>query len=227
MIPTVADTVSIGYGDRMRIDGRDARWEQHRVTRRAELVSHALRAIRVHGPGVGMDEIAARAGTSKTVIYRHFGDRAGLYEAVVDAVDTYIHEGLTAAIQFSDITDLGDLAGTLTDAYLTLVERDPHIYRFVMHRPSQGPAGSADPFEGLTEKIAVRVSAIVAHQLTFRGLDPAPAPVWGHGLVGFVRAAADHWISSEPRGHREDVVRQVTRLFSPAFAGALTAPTDY
>ena len=52
----------------MAIDGRDTRWDQHRADRRRALVSDALRAIRVSGPGVGMEEIAARAVTSKTVI---------------------------------------------------------------------------------------------------------------------------------------------------------------
>ena len=36
-----------------------------------------------------MDEIAAEAGTSKTVLYRHFADRAGLYLAVVESVDRW------------------------------------------------------------------------------------------------------------------------------------------
>ena len=64
-------------------DGRDTRWATHREQRRRELVEDTLRAIRKHGAGVGMDEIAAQAGTSKTVIYRHFGDRAGLIAAAI------------------------------------------------------------------------------------------------------------------------------------------------
>ena len=55
-----------------RVDGRASRWEEHRRQRRVELVDHTVRAIRQHGAGVGLDDIAAQAGTSKTVIYRHF-----------------------------------------------------------------------------------------------------------------------------------------------------------
>ena len=50
-------------------DGRSTRWDQHRAARRRELVDATLRAIRQHGAGVGMDDIAAVAGTSKTVVY--------------------------------------------------------------------------------------------------------------------------------------------------------------
>ena len=68
-------------------DGRSARWVRHREERRQSLVDAAIRAICRHGATVGMDEIAAEAGTSKTVIYRHFEDRAGLYRAVAQRVD--------------------------------------------------------------------------------------------------------------------------------------------
>jgi AcrR family transcriptional regulator len=80
-----------------RRDGRDTRWEKHRIARRAELVESTLRAIRHHGAGVGMDEIAAEAGTSKTVIYRHYSDKAGLYVAVVAFVDDLILREITVA----------------------------------------------------------------------------------------------------------------------------------
>ena len=102
-------------------------------------------AIRKHGANVGMDDIAAQAGVSKTVLYRHFGDRAGLYAAVVESVHSYIHEGLTNALKLTDAADIGRLATDIADAYLGLVERDPEIYRFVLVRPAAGPAGVIDP----------------------------------------------------------------------------------
>ena len=73
-----------------RVDGRASRWEEHRRQRRVELVDHTVRAIRQHGAGVGLDDIAAQAGTSKTVIYRHFEDRTGLYRAVAQRVEGQI-----------------------------------------------------------------------------------------------------------------------------------------
>ena len=45
-----------------------------------------------------MDEIAAEAGTSKTVLYRHFGDKAGLYLAVVESVDRLVAGDLQRAL---------------------------------------------------------------------------------------------------------------------------------
>src|SRR5947209_3891593 len=63
-------------------DARRERWRGHREARRAQLVQAAVRAIRAHGPGVGMGVIAAEAGVTKPVLYRMFTDRADLYLAV-------------------------------------------------------------------------------------------------------------------------------------------------
>ena len=203
------------------VDGRDARWAAHRITRRRELVEHALRAIRRHGAGVGMDEIAAQAGTSKTVIYRHFGDRAGLYAAVGEAVHAYILSDLTAALHLSDPADLGRLTTDLAAAYLALVERDPEIYRFVMSPPID-TGTPLDPAAGLPTLIGDRIEAVIAHHLLETGQDPARAATWGHGLVGFIRAAADRWMASDPRPPADQIVSHITTLFVPALAAGLT-----
>ncbi|RUQ02052.1 TetR family transcriptional regulator, partial [Microbacterium sp. HSID17254] len=46
------------------------------------MVSAAVEAIREHGPGVAVAQIAAAAGITKPVLYRHFADRADLQRAV-------------------------------------------------------------------------------------------------------------------------------------------------
>jgi len=178
-----------------RSDGRDTRWAQHRLARRVELVEATLKAIRRHGAGVGMDEIAAEAGTSKTVIYRHFGDKAGLYLAVVEAVDGLILRDLGNALGWGTaprgtVAALGGdprrVVAAVVDSYLQLVERDPEVYRFVVTRPllDRAPVAVDDPVTGLTTHIADQITAILAATLRDQGRDPAPAKTWGHALVG-------------------------------------------
>lgn len=197
----------------MTTDGRNTRWDQHRTQRRAELVSHTLRAIRAHGHQVGMEEIAARAGTSKTVIYRHFGDRTGLYRAVTESVRAYIHEGLTNALVVSDKSHLPQMVMTLADAYLDLVERDPEIYRFLM-TPPQGAEGQ-DPAGTLPQVIGEHVAAVLQQELV---LSPAVARTWAHGLIGLIRASADAWMGSNPRAPRAVIVQAIGDLFKSAQA---------
>lgn len=187
-------------------DGRSARWEMHRQQRRKELVESAIRTIRSRGAGVGMDDLAAGAGTSKTVFYRHFTDRRGLYQAVADRVDELI------------IRDIGQVLGASTrgaglgaldldprsviraaiDAYLALVERDPELYRFIVSAPIVGSSSSGNAAEvvaSATGKMAGQISELISTALVDRGNDPAPAMLWGQSIVGLVRAGADAWLA--------------------------------
>jgi len=170
-----------------------------------------------------MEDIAAQAGTSKTVIYRHFGDRAGLYAAVVANVHDFIHHGLEAALELSDASDLPVLAHDLADAYLSLVERDPEIYRFVLSPPTADAATRIDPYGGLLEIIGGHVSQAIANHLIANGQDPAPAATWGNGLVGFVRAVADNWVASGQTKTRQVLVAEIDAFFTPALAIGLAA----
>ncbi|WP_051209495.1 TetR/AcrR family transcriptional regulator [Propionicicella superfundia] len=196
-------------------DGRSTRWEQHRATRRRELVEDTLRAIRKYGPGVGMDEIAAVAKTSKSVFYRHFGDRLGLYAAVVDATMDYILRNLRSAMADAH-SDLAEVVAALARAYLTLVERDPEIYFFVLSRPIS--PDTRDAVTGLTTRIGDELAVAIEAHLAARGLDPAPAATWGHGLVGFIRAATDNWAATGHTRSVDEVVDDIILGFRTAFA---------
>ena len=178
-------------------DGRSARWDEHRLTRRRELVEATVRAVRRHGAGVGMDEIAAVAGTSKTVVYRHFTDRAGLYRAVAERVDGTIIRGITRAAGVADHGhDPRQVVRAVIGAYLHLVEDDPEVYRFIVNAPilSPGERPDGDVAAGMTTRVAEHVADILR-----AGAGHAPAPevraLWGVALVGMVRATADAWLA--------------------------------
>lgn len=199
-------------------DGRDTRWDSHRAQRRRAIVRSTLRAIRAHGAAVGMDEIAATAGTSKTVIYRYFGDRAGLYVAVVEWVHGYIQGKVTGPLASSTIASR-QLVREVADAYLALVQRDPEIYRFVLSRPATG-AQIADPVTPLTGRLGDQVGEVLAERLASQGLDPAPARTWGHGVTGFIWAVAEHWLANGMQTPRAQLVDHVGALFDQALAPA-------
>src|SRR3954463_9018501 len=81
---------------------RDHDRTARRAARRTELLEAAVRAIRRDGPGVSMDVIAAEAGVTKPIIYRHFGDRIGLATALADqfgaALVAELDDALTQAL---------------------------------------------------------------------------------------------------------------------------------
>ncbi len=186
------------------VDGRSSRWAEHRTQRRAELVDATVRAIRAHGPRVGMDEIAAMAGTSKTVVYRHFTDRAGLYAAVVERVESLIARDVRAAVGDPLIAVEGDgrpVVAAAVDAYLRLVERDPDVYRFVVAAPLLDRDPQAAEAGGVPTHLARQIGDLVASALRAGGRPVDVAPVWGAAVVGMVRAAADDWIRPDGATH--------------------------
>ena len=216
-------------------DGRSTRWDEHRATRRRELVEATLRAIRKHGAAVGMDEIAAVAGTSKTVIYRHFTDRQGLYAAVSESVDALILHDLGQAMGAAggDLTTVEssprDLVSAAIDSYLTLVERDPEVYRFVVTAPLlEAPAGG-DPAGPVTNHVAAMLGELLTSALRAAGRGPEAAPVWAAGLVGMVRAAADQWLAAAPavqaRMGRTELTEHLTDLAWTGLSSAWASST--
>jgi AcrR family transcriptional regulator len=237
-VPTVAVTCRTWYfslvtspnaASRARPDGRSTRWAEHRLARRAELVDATLRAVRRHGAGVGMDEIAAEAGTSKTVLYRHFTDRSGLYLAVVESVDRLIAGDLERALSAVAAQEGGQSAAlaahpgpvieAAVDSYLALVEKDPEVYRFVVSHPLLDRPIGDDPLTGLTGRIGDQLAEIIATALRHSGREAAAAGALAHGVVGLVRAAADHWLAAPDPLARDELTRQLSALI----AGGLTA----
>jgi AcrR family transcriptional regulator len=211
-------------------DGRSTRWDEHRQARRKELVEATLRAIREHGAGVGMDDIAAMAGTSKTVFYRHFVDRSGLYAAVSERVDALILRDVTTAIgaHGGDLTKATSppraLISAAIDSYLRLVEKDPEVYRFIVSAPLLDRAPAGDPAGDVTHHIAGQMTALIGEALREAGRPAAAAEVWGPGLVGMVRAAADQWLADDARMPRPELAEHLTDL---AWGGLSAAwPSD-
>ena len=190
------------------VDGRSSRWESHRARRRTELVEATLRAIRARGAGVGMDDIAASAGTSKTVFYRHFTDRAGLYSAVAERVNRLILRDITVAVgdlraftgdRSQRSTEPRALLGAAVDAYLSLVENDPEVYRFLVAAPLVPPSERTETIDlasTVSRAMGVQIGALIDAALASAGRGTGPAATWGHAVVGMVRAAGDEWLRS-------------------------------
>ena len=206
-------------------DRRDSRWDEHRRNRRDELVEATLAAVAKHGPGVGMDEIAAEAGTSKTVVYRHFADRAELYVAVCNRVAAQLLPKLRAAIEQTSSSPREMVAAAI-DTYLAFIEADPELYRFVVHQQAlERP--TADPVSSLSDLVGEQASAAISVALHQAGRDAMAAAPWGHGVVGLVRSAADWWLRADRPMLRSELAAHLTDLAWAGLAGVVaTAPTS-
>lgn len=208
------------------VDGRSTRWDDHRAARRAQLVNAARKAVHRHGPGVSMDEIATEAGTSKSIVYRYFEDKAGLRLAVSSAVVADMHDALRQAAEAAP-TPLAALRA-MVRVYLEMIEHSPHVYWFVTRTSIAGvepadPAVPADPADRRPGTVGTADAPLSAYldsviELVAQpfaqvaDVPPGVAAAWAAGAVGFVRGAGEWWLSHPgERPEREELTEQVTR----------------
>lgn len=188
------------------VDGRSARWADHREARRAELVRVARRTVHHRGPDVSMEEIAAAAGTSKSIVYRYFSDKTGLQIAVAEAVVLQIQGALEGVLRVAPTPREGLRA--MVAVYLEMIESSPHVYAFVTR---DGSVESGGPLGHFLDSVTHLVALPFARELSEQGSsderagaavpDAASAArdslaeVWAAGAVGFVRGAGEWWMA--------------------------------
>jgi AcrR family transcriptional regulator len=183
-----------GIDAAVRIDGRAARWTEHRIARREQLIDAAVAAVRQYGSEVGMDQIAAAARTSKPVIYRYFTDKNDLYRAVGDRV---IAEIASVLRNLAPDSDPQALLRASIDAYLQLLEDNPRLFRFLTQNRLLGETRAGEPTATeFSKPVADVLTAGLGAQLHAIGLDPAGARPWGEAAVGFIRAASLWWLDN-------------------------------
>jgi AcrR family transcriptional regulator len=192
-----------------------------RAARRTELLDAAVRAIRRDGPLVSMDVIAAEAGVTKPIVYRHFGDRVGLASALAEQFGAALVADLDEALS-RDLPPEQLLRATI-DAYLAFVERDPQLYSFLVGRLG-APVGT-DMANGLVTQVGTRVALVLGEQLRTLGIDSGPAEAWAFGIVGMVHLAGDWWLERRTMT-RARLVEDITTLLWHGLGGLVPAPQE-
>ncbi|ONI86077.1 TetR family transcriptional regulator [Saccharothrix sp. ALI-22-I] len=176
-------------------DARRERWKGHREARRAEFVEATIRAVAKHGPDVGMDEIAAEAGVSKPVLYRHFADKSDLYLAVGQRGTEMLMDRLGPAL--SQDGPLRARIKRIVDAYLSVIEEHPNLYRFVVRKSFTDRPVEQDVVNEDKQLIAAALARLLGDYLRAFGMDSGGAEPWGHALVGMVQNAGDWWLDRQ------------------------------
>nr|WP_179766865.1 TetR/AcrR family transcriptional regulator [Streptomonospora nanhaiensis] len=192
---------------------RTSKAEQSAATRR-RLLDAAFEEFHRHGLAGGrVDRIAERAGANKRLIYIYFGDKDGLFDAVV-ARDL---AGLLDAVPFTP-RDLPGYAAALFDH---LHER-PAVLRLLAWRNLE--RGAAAPAE---EESYGRAAAGIAGAAEAGDVGGAFAPA---DVLAFVLALLQSWTWASPALRRlagpddDPAVRDRRRRALRAAVARLTAP---
>ena len=205
--------------DRRQGGGLATRADDRRAERRRQLLEAAVDAIREIGPGVTMEQLAKAGGVTKPILYRHFGDRDGLIQAIAERFSADLLTTVTAPLS-ADV-DAKALLRSTVDSYVSFIERETNLYRFMVQHPPER-SGTVPGMSGLVDLIARRVAQVAGERLRAAGRDSGAAVPWAYGIIGLVHQAGDWWV--DDRTMSRDTL--ITYLVNLLWDGLGAAPGE-
>jgi AcrR family transcriptional regulator len=151
-------------------------------------VGRALFAERGY-EAASIEEVAARAGVSKPIVYEHFGGKEGLYAVVVDREMQSLTQRISSALTTGHPRMMVEQAAL---ALLVYIEDETDGFR-VLTRDSPVASGSGT-FSSLLNDIASQVEYLLAEEFARRELDTALASMYAQMLVGMVALVGQWWL---------------------------------
>lgn len=183
-----------------KVDRRNTRWETHRQTRRRELIGTATVAVHKYGFDASMDQIADESKTSKSILYKYFGDKEGLQYAIGEHIIYELLSSLEEAVErqapFEEVLSL------VISQFLQLVDESPELYRFMKVAEFED-----DPQAALISKIDTSMISAwsrlfyVDDAITEHEYHEGVVHGWLTGIISMVKGVAESWL----------VAREVTR----------------
>ncbi len=171
--------------------------------------------------GTTVEEIAAKAGVSKPVVYEHFGGKEGLYAVVVDREIRTLLDGITVALTTEHTAPRG-LVELAALALLDYVETSTDGFRILVRDSPTGQ--STGSFASLISDIASQVEHLLAAEFKRRKLDPRAAPMYAQMLVGMVALTGQWWLDSR-KYDKADVAAHLVNLAWNGLSGMERTPT--
>ena len=149
-----------------------------------------------------LEEIAERAGVSRPIVYSHFGDKNGLFEAVVGREVEQVQAVVTRAI--AGPGEPRELIEKGLRAFFAYVQDEPDGHAVLTR---DAPVHLSDSGLGVVlDGLAGRVTEVIAQAMETFELNPAPAPIYANALIGLGAHVGRWW-----RGHPEFSLDAVTR----------------
>ncbi|HEY1621803.1 MAG TPA: TetR/AcrR family transcriptional regulator [Streptosporangiaceae bacterium] len=156
--------------------------------------------------GTSIEEIAARAGVSKPVVYEHFGGKEGLYAVVVDREVGRFLEMATRLLEGDDTMPKFEVAAV---SLLRYIQDNSDGFRILVR--DSNPTSGSGTFASLISDVASQVEYILGDMLKSRGYDPKLAPMYAQMLVGMVAFTGQWWLDAR-KPNLEEVAAHLVNL---------------
>lgn len=174
-----------------------------RDDRRASIVLAAGRAFAGAGfAATSMEQLAAEAGVTKLIVYRHFDSKEGLYRAVLERVSARLAEEFAAAAARQH------RLGVAAPAFLAVAREDPDGFHLLWRHSAREPefASYAAEFRALAVRAA---RALLADRLP----DPALHDWAAETVVAYLVEAVLNWLAhGDPDRDEEFIALTTTSL---------------
>jgi AcrR family transcriptional regulator len=184
---------------------------------RAKLLAAGRKAFGTIGYSeASMDDFTAEAGLTRGALYHHFGDKKGLFEAVLIQIDAE----MTARMEAASASAPTRWQGLVDEcnSYLQMA-LEPEIQRIIFQ---DGPAVMGDPssWPNASGCVAMMTASVVRlrDEKTIADVDPEAAARVINGALGY----ASQWIANaeEP----EAVSEKAVHAFNVFLEGLLRKP---
>jgi AcrR family transcriptional regulator len=163
-----------------------------------------------------MEDVAAEAGVTKPVLYRHFDDKADLYVALGQRGTEILFQRLIPAIN-AELAPVPRIRMAL-DAFFTVIEEHPNLYRLLARGTFQDKPVDSDVVAEDKEVIATALTALLGDYMRMFNMDSGAAEPWAHGIVGMVQNTGEWWLDRRSMG-RDSVVEYLTQIIWAAIDG--------
>jgi AcrR family transcriptional regulator len=160
-----------------------------KLQRRQQLISAAREVfVSVGYHAAAMDEIAARAGVTKPVLYQHFASKRDLYLAILDEASRRFLRQMRAALRSTDDNQMR-VYQTIR-AYFQFIAHDDADYRLLFESDLNLPE-----VQRRTHKTADQTARMVAEVISEdTGLAKEPSLLLADGLLGLAQVSAQRWL---------------------------------
>lgn len=175
-----------------------------RPERQASILTAAATAFAHAGfAATSMDDVAAEAGVTKLILYRHFESKEDLYRAVLERVSARLGEEFLAGLHTAD-----DAArrGFAVRSLLEVAREDPDGFRLLWVHAAREPQ-----FADHVHEHHGRAVAAADFLIGERIADPVLRR-WGtRAIVGALVEAVLAWLDTGPASRDDELVDVATR----------------
>lgn len=143
--------------------------------------------------------IAAEAGISKPILYRHFGAKSGLYRALAERHVDPLIERIRAELHQESEFEVR--ARATVGTYLSMISQNLNLYRFLMDRATSEDSRTRSDVGMMVRRLGDELAEQLITERDFTSR--ARSHITAHAVVGMVQAAGEWWLDHPEVGEAE------------------------